>query len=57
MGPNALFGYPLHGGFEALVAGWMRYLDPSRICVNVRIDAIDPVQKAVTLSTGAQVGL
>jgi len=27
MGPNALFGYPLHGGFEALVAGWMRYLD------------------------------
>jgi len=54
MGPNALFGYPLHGGFEALVAGWKRYLDSSRIQVNVSIDAIDPVRKTVALSTGAQ---
>jgi len=27
MGPNALFGYPLRGGFEALVTGWLRHLD------------------------------
>jgi protoporphyrinogen oxidase len=54
MEPNALFGYPLHGGFEPLVAGWKRYLDSDRIRVNVGIDAIDPVRKTVTLSTGAQ---
>jgi UDP-galactopyranose mutase len=54
MGPNALFGYPLHGGFEALVTGWKRHLDPHRMRVNVSIDAIDPARKIVTLSTGAQ---
>ena len=52
MGPNALFGYPLHGGFEALVTGWKRHLDLSRIQVNVSIDAIDPRHKTVRLSTG-----
>jgi UDP-galactopyranose mutase len=56
MGPNALFGYPLRGGFEALATGWLRYLDPDRIKLNVRVDAIDPVRKAVTLDTGAQIG-
>jgi protoporphyrinogen oxidase len=55
MGPNALFGYPLRGGFEALVTGWKRYLDLGRVHVNVSVDAIDPVRKTVRLSTGATI--
>jgi protoporphyrinogen oxidase len=53
MGPNALFGYPLRGGFEALVTGWKRHLDLGRVHVNVSVDAIDPIRKTVRLSTGA----
>jgi len=56
MGPNALFGYPLRGGFEALVTGWKRHLDLSRVQVNVSVDAIDPLRKTARLSTGATLG-
>src|SRR5437879_1645399 len=27
MGPNAYFGYPLRGGFQALVDGWRKFID------------------------------
>jgi UDP-galactopyranose mutase len=56
MGPNALFGYPVRGGFEALVTGWKHHLDLSRIWVNVSVDEIDPARKTVTLSTGNVIG-
>ena len=26
MGPNARFGYPLRGGFQALMDAWLPYL-------------------------------
>jgi UDP-galactopyranose mutase len=26
MGPNARFGYPLRGGFQALMDGWLPHL-------------------------------
>ena len=53
LGPNARFGYPLHGGFESLVKGFMKYLDAKRIKLNTTITAINPAKHQLTLTDGS----
>lgn len=51
MGPNARFGYPLKGGFQALMNGFLPFIQ-DRLLLNTRIVAVSPSAKALTLSTG-----
>lgn len=55
MGPNARFGYPLRGGFEALMRGFLKYLDGSRIWLNTAVHTVDPEQRLAILSDGRTV--
>jgi UDP-galactopyranose mutase len=55
MGPNARFGYPLRGGFEALVRGFLKYLDSGRIWLNTVVSTVDPEQRLAVLSDGRTV--
>ncbi|MFN8500037.1 MAG: FAD-dependent oxidoreductase [Anaerolineae bacterium] len=55
LGPNARFGYPIKGGFEALVRGFLPYLDERRIRLNTQITAIHPAQHKVTLADGSSI--
>jgi UDP-galactopyranose mutase len=51
MGPNARFGYPLRGGFEALMNGFLPHLmNPPRL--NARVAAVIPRQRLVKLQDG-----
>ncbi len=53
MGPNARFGYPLHGGFQALMDGFLPHLK-GRLLLNRRVISVDPAAKVVTLDDGTQ---
>jgi UDP-galactopyranose mutase len=53
MGPNARFGYPLRGGFQKLMDGWMPHLKGS-IRLNSRVVKVSPRRHTITLSTGAE---
>jgi UDP-galactopyranose mutase len=53
MGPNARFGYPLRGGFQALMNGFLPHLR-GKVLLNRRVGAIDPVQRVVTMEDGQQ---
>jgi protoporphyrinogen oxidase len=55
MGPNARFGYPLRGGFEAFMRGFLRYLDSGRIWLNTAVTGVDPEQHLALLSDGRTV--
>lgn len=55
MGPNARFAYPLRGGFEALMRGWLRFLDGGRVWTNTRVTAVDPAGRVAVLSDGRTV--
>lgn len=54
MGPNAKFGYPLKGGFQALMDGFLPYVK-NRLMLSTRIVAVDPRAHTATLSTGKTV--
>jgi UDP-galactopyranose mutase len=55
MGPNARFGYPLRGGFQRLMDGWLPYLKgPLR--TNTAVLEVSPKRRTVTLSTGEELG-
>ena len=51
MGPNARFGYPLRGGFQALMNGWLPHLS-GEIRLNTRVTAVHPSRRTVTLNDG-----
>jgi len=53
MGPNARFGYPLRGGFEALMKGWMPHLKGD-VRLNSRVVQVSPSKHTVTLSDGSE---
>ncbi len=53
MGPNARFGYPLRGGFQALMDGWMGHLK-GELRLNTRVAAVSPSRRTVTLSDGSE---
>ncbi len=54
MGPNARFGYPLHGGTKSLVDKLTASLG-DKLKLNMPIVSIDPVRKCVTTGDGSVV--
>ncbi|MDP9108990.1 MAG: FAD-dependent oxidoreductase [Pseudomonadota bacterium] len=51
MGPNARFGYPLKGGFEALVAGFLPHI-AGKVETNAQVARISPSEHTVALIDG-----
>jgi UDP-galactopyranose mutase len=54
MGPNARFGYPLRGGFQALMNGFLPQL-AGELRLDTRVVAVSPSRHSVTLSDGTVV--
>lgn len=54
MGPNARFGYPLKGGFQALMNGFLPYVQ-DRLLLSTRVVGISPSKREINLSNGATV--
>lgn len=54
MGPNARFGYPLRGGFQALMDGFLPLLRGS-LRLRSQVVAVSPSQHKVTLGDGRSV--
>lgn len=54
MGPNARFGYPLEGGFQALMDGFLPHLR-GPVLMNTKVAAVSPSRRTLTLSDGAEV--
>jgi UDP-galactopyranose mutase len=52
MGPNARFGYPLRGGFQALMNGFLPHLK-GELRLQTRVMAVSPAERTVTLSDGS----
>src|SRR3954454_7357224 len=53
MGPNARFGYPLRGGFQALMNGFLPHLrGPVRL--NTRVVGVSPSRHTLTLNDGTE---
>ncbi len=55
MGPNARFGYPLRGGFQTLMDGWLPHLKGD-LRLNSRVVRISPRDHTVTLHDGTEMG-
>lgn len=53
MGPNARFGYPLRGGFQALMDGFLPHLQ-GELRLNTRVAAVSPAHRTLTLENGKQ---
>jgi hypothetical protein len=45
MGPNARFGYPLRGGFQALMDGFLPHLE-GKLRLNARVKELARMPKA-----------
>ncbi len=54
MGPNATFGYPKRGGFQALMNGFLPRLR-GEVRLNSRVASISPAQHTLTLEDGSSV--
>jgi UDP-galactopyranose mutase len=54
MGPNARFGYPLRGGFQALMNGFLPHLG-DRLRLGTRVTRIQPRRHQATLADGGTV--
>jgi UDP-galactopyranose mutase len=54
MGPNARFGYPLHGGFQALMNGFLPHLK-GPLLLNARMKSISLSRHTVSLQDGQTV--
>ena len=53
MGPNARFGYPLRGGFQSLMEGFLPHLK-GQLRYNSRVEKVSPSRHQVTLDDGTQ---
>ena len=53
MGPNAKFGYPLHGGFQALMDGFVPLID-AELEMGTKVVKVRPGERLVSLSNGRQ---
>jgi UDP-galactopyranose mutase len=51
IGPNARFGYPLRGGFQALMDGFLPVIE-GELQLNSRVVAVDALRHQVTLADG-----
>lgn len=54
MGPNARFGYPLRGGFQALMDGFLPFVR-DRLLLKTRVVGVSPSKHTLTLSNGQTV--
>jgi UDP-galactopyranose mutase len=52
MGPNARFGYPLRGGFQSLMDGFLPHLE-GELRLKTQVTAVSPSRHTVTLSDGS----
>jgi UDP-galactopyranose mutase len=52
MGPNARFGYPLRGGFQALMNGFLPHLT-GELRLKTQVVSVSPSRHMVTLSDGS----
>jgi UDP-galactopyranose mutase len=55
IGPNARFGYPLRGGFQALMNGFLPLLE-GPLSLGTRVVAVSPSRKTVSFDDGRTVG-
>jgi protoporphyrinogen oxidase len=55
MGPNARFGYPLRGGFQAMMNGFVPMLQ-GELELGAEIVAVSPGERIVTLADGRRYG-
>ncbi len=53
MGPNARFGYPLRGGFQALMDGFLPFVG-DRVLLNTAVTGVSASRHTVTLSDGRE---
>jgi UDP-galactopyranose mutase len=53
MGPNARFGYPLRGGFQALMDGFLPHLR-AELRLNTAVTAVSPRRRMLILSDGSE---
>ncbi|HET6386842.1 MAG TPA: FAD-dependent oxidoreductase [Armatimonadota bacterium] len=51
MGPNALFGYPLRGGFQRYMDGFLPFLSRDKIHLRHRVTSVSMKDRAVTCLT------
>lgn len=51
MGPNARFGYPLRGGFQALMDGFLPHIE-DQLMLGRKVTAVSPSARTVTLNDG-----
>ena len=51
MGPNARFGYPLRGGFQALMDGFLPFIG-TQLQLNARVAKVSPNAHTLTLADG-----
>ena len=51
MGPNARFGYPLRGGFQALMNGFLPYVQ-DRLLLNKKVASVSPSAHEITFEDG-----
>ena len=54
MGPNARFGYPLRGGFQALMDGFLPHLS-GELCLGARVQTVSALRRVVTLVDGEEI--
>jgi len=54
MGPNARFGYPLRGGFQALMDGFLPHLK-GELWLGAKAAAVSPSRRQITFEDGRQV--
>jgi UDP-galactopyranose mutase len=52
MGPNAVFGYPREGGFQALMNGFLPHLR-GELRLNTRVTSVSPNRHELTLNVGS----
>ncbi|MBV9724899.1 MAG: amine oxidase, partial [Gammaproteobacteria bacterium] len=53
MGPNARFGYPLRGGFQALMSGFLPHLR-GELLLNARVMRVFPAERCLLLEDGSE---
>ena len=54
MGPNARFGYPLHGGFQALMDGFVPLIEAD-LALGTKVVSLSPRDRLARLSDGRRV--
>uniref|UniRef100_Q02C55 UDP-galactopyranose mutase n=1 Tax=Solibacter usitatus (strain Ellin6076) TaxID=234267 RepID=Q02C55_SOLUE len=54
MGPNARFGYPLRGGFQKLMDGWLPHLK-GELRTNTRVTRVSPERHRLRLDDGTEI--